>query len=1107
MLGVQPTVAGALSRLFISHSSADNIAAIAFKQWLGEHDWPDEDVFLDLDGIGAGESWKEALRKANARCEAVILLASPHALSSVECVAEVRKAEDFGKEIIVVLLHDVQIDDRRLDSFKDRQIVNLSAPPQNHVETVTYLDEEHEVHFNSDALARIKEYLIRRGITPDRFAWPPADKPNAEPYPGLAAFTEDDAGIFFGRESDILRGLDKIRVLHRDGRPRLLAIQAASGAGKSSYLRAGLWPRLIRDSDFAPLAILRPAQGILTGPEGLGRKLAALLSRPGLPVSPGDIHAQLTATDPKIARDAFARLMVAATTQALEQRRIGDCNARPPALILAIDQAEELISPEDITESRRFLQLVASLLHEPPEGVELFAIMTIRSDGVSRLFQAIADLDVEIPETLLLLALPHTAYRDVILKPLELLSRRGQRLAMGAPLADRLVSDATGADALPLLAFTLSHLYQEFGASGTLTLDQYEAMGGIVGSIDMALKHALARPNDAPAIPTARDEQLAVLRATFIPWLSRIDPDTGAATRRVARLHELPERTRAMVERLVEARLLVTDRRSGADVIEVTHESLLRQWGVLAAWLQADADDLRLVEEVERAATEWVRNGRLDGWLDHRAERLVAAERAANRDDFRRRLGDEGVAYLNTCRARAQARTVFLQRSALLVATVIIFAMTLLRATDPTAVSDQRAHTYNLYQKLQPRVYSDAVAGVVNIDEESLQAFGAWPWPRMRLVALVNRLRDLGAAVIAFDMIFAEPDHFLPTSYLDKVLNEGHDPDAQIIKTWLARLPDFDKELATAVRQSPVVLGFITGPFESNKPPLKADVNYDGTSVTSLVRRFQGTLSNLPGLDDAATGIGALTYRAETSGVVQRLPMMLSDGQGAYPSLVSEALRVALKQHSILIRGTGVSGTPLDFNVANLRVPLTVDGEMWLYYDRDSHDRYISVKDVLDEEKEAIVRPHINGKIVFVGASAVGLDRNTITPLGAPIKSGGVFAQAVEQIIGRAYLTRPDWANGVEIVATFVLGASLALLILAFGARFAAVTGFVVVGVMAGFAWFAFSHIGLLLDPVYPLVAAGCVYFSLVGVLYFATDGEKRLIRQMFAWQHRVKRK
>jgi TIR domain len=641
-----------LFRLFISHSSKDNLAAVAFKQWLCTRGWTGEDIFLDLDDIGAGERWKEALRKAKLRAEAVVLLASPDTLSSPECLAEVRVAEDYGKEIVVVLLHDLQVEDRRLDSFKDRQIVDLAAPPQSHVEKVEYLGEYPEVRFNAAGLARIQDFLEKRGITPDRFAWPPPDKPNAEPFPGLSAFTEDDAGIFFGRDADIVRGLDRLRILRRNGQPRLLVIQAASGAGKSSYLRAGLWPRLNRDVDFAPLAIVRPAQGILTGPQGLAGKLATHLSRPGEPVSPGEIYAQLMAQDAAKAVADLTQHIATAAARALEQRRVGDREARSPALIIAVDQAEELFGADDKAESDRFLHLLASLLHKPPAGVELFCLFTIRSDGAAQLFQTLAGLDLEIPETLPLLPLPQTAYRDVILKPLDVLAQRGKRLTLAPELADRLVADATGADALPLLAFTISHLYRAFAAAGRLTLEQYDSIGGVTGSIDMALKQALAGPGNAPAIPGAKYEQYALLRATFIPWLARVDSENSVPMRRAARLDEFLPSARAMVERLIEARLLVRDRESGTDVVEIAHESILRQWPPLSQWLQDDLDDLRLLDSIERAAREWVRNGRHQGWLDHRGDRLSAATNIAARKDFRGRLSADGAAYLEACRGR-----------------------------------------------------------------------------------------------------------------------------------------------------------------------------------------------------------------------------------------------------------------------------------------------------------------------------------------------------------------------------------------------------------------------------------------------------------------------
>ena len=79
---------------------------------------------------------------------------------------------------------------------------------------------------------------------------------------------------------------------------------------------------------------------------------------------------------------------------------------------------------------------------------------------------------------------------------------------------------------------------------------------------------------------------------------------------------------------------------------------MLRQWPALAAWLEADADNLKRLEGVERAASDWARNGRLDAWLDHRAERLAAADKLMPRADFRKRLGEDGIAYLAACRAR-----------------------------------------------------------------------------------------------------------------------------------------------------------------------------------------------------------------------------------------------------------------------------------------------------------------------------------------------------------------------------------------------------------------------------------------------------------------------
>jgi TIR domain len=260
-------------RLFISHSAKDNIHALAFQRWLVGKGWGEDDIFIDLHDMQAGEKWRETLVKANVACDALLFLASPEALDSDECKREVRRAEDDRKDVIVAILRDVRLDDPRLKPWMDRQIMDLSADPLEERVEVEHQARRHFITFNRLALEAIHAKLIDWGHAPDSFAWPPKERPNAQPYPGLDAFDEHSAGIFFGREADIMSGIRDLRQMRHRGSPRIMVIQAASGAGKSSFLRAGLWPKLSRTAEFVPLAIVRPAKGVITGPQGLGKGL------------------------------------------------------------------------------------------------------------------------------------------------------------------------------------------------------------------------------------------------------------------------------------------------------------------------------------------------------------------------------------------------------------------------------------------------------------------------------------------------------------------------------------------------------------------------------------------------------------------------------------------------------------------------------------------------------------------------------------------------------------------------------------------------------------------------------------------------------------------
>src|SRR4029077_14073021 len=97
-----------------------------------------------------------------------------------------------------------------------------------------------------------------------------------------------------------------------------------------------------------------------------------------------------------------------------------------------------------------------------------------------------------------------------------------------------------------------------------------------------------------------------------------------------------------------------------------------------------------------------------------------------------------------------------------ILATVVLAAVTALRAFDPAPVAQLRERSFDIYQRLQPRAYGDFPVRVIDIDEASLAQYGQWPWPRTLVAKFIQRLSDLGAAVITLDIVFPEPDRTSP---------------------------------------------------------------------------------------------------------------------------------------------------------------------------------------------------------------------------------------------------------------------------------------------------------------------------------------------------------
>jgi len=276
-----------VSRIFVSHSSKDNRHAVALRAWLVAQDPPlANEIFLDTDpgaGLRPGVRWKNELVNANSRCEVVICLLSRNWESSAECLGEYRMAENLGKHILCARLQkgtgrhtsEWQHCDLFADGLRGEEVETVAVrrgPP---------------VVFAKAGLHRLREAIRGAGIAAEHFVWPPSAQPDRAPYRGWEPFEELDAGVFFGRDAQIVRALDTLRAMRTTGVDSLFVVLGPSGSGKSSFLRAGLLPRLRReDRHFVLLDIMRPERHALTGDTGLAHAIYAGRRRLGLEQPP-----------------------------------------------------------------------------------------------------------------------------------------------------------------------------------------------------------------------------------------------------------------------------------------------------------------------------------------------------------------------------------------------------------------------------------------------------------------------------------------------------------------------------------------------------------------------------------------------------------------------------------------------------------------------------------------------------------------------------------------------------------------------------------------------------------------------------------------------------
>jgi len=424
-------------------------------------------------------------------------------------------------------------------------------------------------------------------------------------------------------------------------------------------------------------------------------------------------------------------------------------------------------------------------------------------------------------------------------------------------------------------------------------------------------------------------------------------------------------------------------------------------------------------------------------------------------------------------------------------ALLLLLALAALRIFDPLPIQELRVRVFDLFQVLQPREATERPVVIIDIDEQSLKSVGQWPWPRTRIADLISRLTQMGALVIAFDVVFAEPDRMSP----GVAANEFRDLD-DAIRTKLRALPSNDAVLADALKNSRVVLGESGLPFavaqpEGVKPPIGLATM--GGDPRPFLLNFPGLLRNVPQLEQAASGRGLFTIRAERDGIVRRVPIVMQAQGTVMPSLTLEMLRVASGSNTVLIRSdhAGVQSAA----VPGFVIPTDRNGQLWIHFAPHDKARYVSAGDVLEGK---VPPDRIARRLVLIGTSAVGLLDSKTTPIDPVMPGVEVHAQVLESVLTQSVLTSPNYAIGVELIAALLLGIAIIwlapilspALLLAFGAAIIAVT--------LGASWYFYQQAGLLFDATYPLLSSALVYLTLVFSNYISEQAQRRRIRSAF---------
>ena len=404
-----------------------------------------------------------------------------------------------------------------------------------------------------------------------------------------------------------------------------------------------------------------------------------------------------------------------------------------------------------------------------------------------------------------------------------------------------------------------------------------------------------------------------------------------------------------------------------------------------------------------------------------------------------------------------------------------------------------RQMLFDQWQRTSPRTIGNDVT-VVMIDDPAVREVGPWPWPRSRLAQLVLSIAQHKPKVIAFDVLFTEPDRFNP----DGIARAYPDIDPAL-KDGIGRMQSLDSQFAGVIGQAPVLLArsgipaqafgvkgadagqLLVDPEMAGRPPVRAFA-------------WPRAVTNISELDDIALAHAFLNAEPDADGVFRRVPIAMMIGDRAMPGIAAELARMKAGAERIAWKGMVASIGPI-----TLRSDET--GTLPLHFGKFPEAHIVSAAAAMAPDSPAA---EFAGKVVIIGLGTEGSVDLVKTPLE---RTYGVTvqAQAVDAMLHHGWLERPLWIELAEWALALVL-VLLVVVLPQVGAgqrrRWAPAVAAGGGLLLVPLSWAAFTGPGLLFDPLRPIVIGFGAALAAVVRSFLAARAERtRLANELVARQ------